>query len=681
MSARPTFIALVAAASLLSMRAHAELHEMDLYAERTGLVRLVLPDEVLRSAAAGLDDVRVLDRQGATLAFGLDPPPTAEKPPRPLVATPIVEVRREVTPRTPVAQPSVREEYEFGRFDFVPPDSHWELVVSTGRPEFVRTATVSSGGKSESASIFRVGGAEQLRIASGTGRGPALHVLLEGREDFFLDPTFHVVSSSAPPAALTAKLPLAVAYERAEEGVTIVELERPPALVPIALRIATATPSFVRRVEVRDLRAGHESAVLGDARVYRIQLDGADVEELEVPLARAEGQRLEVRIHDGADAPLEALAFEAHARKPALLFLATHHDDGEPDAVLRWGGGGEPGPQHERLDLGPVANLEPALRERLAEIRRAEESVGVRIGASREPTESAPAAPPLAAWMRPGSPVDPALFAMRRTLHVLASPSGVARFRLHARDLAAARADLADVRVVDADDRQWPYLLVDAKQAERVDLEIAREKARSGSQWRIEPRYGPLPISVLELDVGRDRFDRAFTLAARDEHGDERPLAAGRLRRTDERERAPIEIAVGPTRTRELVLRVDDGDEAPLELGRARAHVPTSVLLVLAPRGDYVMLLGDPDAAAPQYEVASERERVLAATAGRISAGLLEPNPAYRVSARLAAAGRNERVVERAWIWATLVAVVAGLALLTLRTARRSTEADPVGRD
>ena len=68
-------------------------------------------------------------------------------------------------------------------------------------------------------------------------------------------------------------------------------------------------------------------------------------------------------------------------------------------------------------------------------------------------------APVLAFAMRPGADLDAAPYRHRRRLEVQPSPSGLAAVALPAADLALLRPDLADLRIVDEDGAQWPYLL------------------------------------------------------------------------------------------------------------------------------------------------------------------------------------------------------------------------------
>src|SRR5207247_2473827 len=120
-------------------------------------------------------------------------------------------------------------------------------------------------------------------------------------------------------------------------------------------------------------------------------------------------------------------------------------------------------------------------------------------------------APALGFAMRPGAEVDTRLYSERRALGVRPSSEGLSLLRLHAEDVAHARPDLADVRVVDAAARQWPYLLEPDAAQEWQPLEIASPLRRErASRYRLG-----LPVSLVRLDqivLDNDTpfFDRAF---------------------------------------------------------------------------------------------------------------------------------------------------------------------------
>jgi hypothetical protein len=112
-------------------------------------------------------------------------------------------------------------------------------------------------------------------------------------------------------------------------------------------------------------------------------------------------------------------------------------------------------------------------------------------------------------------------------------------------------------------------------------------------------------------------------------------------------------------------LRVEDGDDAPLTLVSAHARLALPELYFAAPAGEYALLLGDPDAAPPRYELERVREVVLAVAAGEAAAGELIDNPARGIFS-----GVRGRAGQQLLLWVVIAVAVAALTLLTLRLAR-----------
>src|SRR5439155_1304721 len=100
--------------------------------------------------------------------------------------------------------------------------------------------------------------------------------------------------------------------------------------------------------------------------------------------------------------------------------------------------------------------------------------------------------------------------------------------------------------------------------------------------------------------------------------------------------------------------------------GRASLLLPD--LFLTAPAGDYFLLVGDPKASAPSYELTRVRDVVLAVSSAPAEAKAAGPNPDYS-RARLAIERRGD-LVPQVLLWSVLVAAVVVLTALTLRLAR-----------
>ena len=655
--------------------------QADVAAPSGCLARLELPTEVLAACRPDLSDLRLFDAAGEEVAYAIDGRGAGER----------IEVLRRVEPpllgagqerEEPDGGPALwRERYEL-ELPRLPAGTAWRLVFGTPRHRFVRAARVdaadAAGGEPLAAgSIFRLPEPPRERLfldlpPVAAGR---VTVTIEGEEGPWLEPRLALESVRSLGGGRTE-----VALERLalthRPGRTEIELRRPGAVVPEELLLATSTPSFRRRVEVWDEGPGARGEPLGADLLLRLP-GTPPVASLTLHLEPARGDRLRVVIDDGDSPPLADPSFAAVLARPALLFAlagpapaagAPPCPDRPPpaaaNAVLRFGGGRAHRTGYDLAALVPQADR-PLIGRAAHAAERLLDPAGLaaaRLGPVREhPGYSAQ--PALAFAMRAGAEADAERYRWRRPLAAVPSAEGLNRLDLAADDVARARADLADLRLVDDDGRQRAYLLERAGSEERLELAVERCDADPGrSCYRLVPSAAPLAAAGLVLDPEAPFFDRPFTLEA--ERGGERErLAAGRIARRSGDPR-PLEVALPPGRVDAWLLTVDDGDDAPLVLRSASGRVPLPALFFAAPAGTYELLVGDPEAEPPRYELERVRGVVLAVAAGAAAAGPLESNPRFSRTARLASRGPAVA------LWGAVALVVAVLVVLTLRLAR-----------
>lgn len=282
--------------------------------------------------------------------------------------------------------------------------------------------------------------------------------------------------------------------------------------------------------------------------------------------------------------------------------------------------------------------------------------------------------PALGFAMKPGAPVDASGFARRMELRVPPSPDGALRLRLPPAVLAAARPDLGDIRVVDGAGRQWPYLLEEGQERERVELRIEPSTAiRGRSRYELLPEASPIAIESILLDIQADYLDRRFRVLGKYLDGREETLRVGVLARRPGEPVAPIPVVFSRSRVASLSLLVEDGDDAPIDLRGARAVTPTHDLFLVAPEGAYTLLVGQPGASPPRYELAGERDLVVSVKKAPIEAGQLEGNPAFAPPPTPTTTPTTPTTPESSQhiLWAVLALAVVTLGALTLKLARR----------
>ena len=686
--------------------------------EDGALARLILPPEVLAACRPDLSDLRLFDRRGREIPFLLDRGPALDTrlEQRRSVPLEIEETEQTTTERSATGDdggpPIYRERYVLEIPRQVSREGEgWELVVGTRVPEFVRRLRVKvlrRAGEVElmdDPALFRLRDPVRERVRFPlTGwtpaRGDRLEVEIEGEEDGHLSPRFRLESTRSIDDPRQVRVPLEVLDRRTVDALeepsasgrgsggasgrvsgrqTVLELRRPRGLVPETLRLTTPDSGFARSVTVWDDGPDSRDEALGRGTVFRVRGIG---QQLEIPLLRAPlGDRLRLVLDDADGPPVEDLDVTAVVREPALIFeppedsISAGAGDAAPIATLGFGGGRVQRPQYGLARLAPelpVAGVaaHPSLRAASAFYDPAR-LLTARLGDSRANPDF-DGRPALAFAMRPGAVLDPALYGHRRALRPKDSPEGLHRLPLELADLAVARSDLADLRVVDGQGRQWAYLL--DRDGDRLTRPLTVEGPESedgASRYDLLFPTHPATADRLVLDSPLPFFDRDFRLLGhRDEDDGGVTLARGRLVRRAGDPR-PVGIGFEPTRLHHLELVVTDGDDAPLPWKRAEARFPTAVVYFVAePGGSYRLLLDEPEAERPRYELERVREVVLAVESREVESGPLEPNPAFRRGARMS----TWRGAQRVALWIALGLAVALLAGLTLKLARQEEE-------
>ena len=674
------FVALLGVVLGLAPRAVAQSNlrmlfpqQAPVYVTAGSLSRLDLPVEVLAACRPDLSDLRIFDAEGNEVAYLLDsgPPPGSQVEVLRRYPLDIVEVNRERVDRE--QGPSIfREQYRLEVPTEVAGGDSWDLIVETSQPLYVRRIRISADDGSSEAlliddgSLFRLANPrrERSRLTLPKFSASRLAVAVEGEDGAYLDPVFHLESSRTVHPREQARVELRLISRQEDARRTVVELERPRGLRAESLVLATSTAAFSRVVEVWDEGPGAADEFRGRKQLYRVQA-AATVEELNLPLSPAAGDRLRVVIQNGDSPPLADLAFTAVAPRPGLLFSLTPQGEQTPSGMLRFGGGRAYRPEYDLQRLGPL--LRPPRQgeqARMAE-QLLDEPALARLGEISGNPEFDPS-PVLAFAMRPGGAIDARMYTHRRAVYLDPSEEGLARLKLRIEDLAVANPDLNDVRVIDGSSRQWAYLLERDAGYELRPLEVNGPQSEGGfSEYELALVVTPVTFDQIEIDTGIAFFDREYELTARREDA-EFPLARGRMSRRAGDPR-PVTIPVEARRIDSLKLRIQDGDDAPLELSRVEARFPTPEMYVAAPVGEYTLLVGNPEDQPPAYELAQVRATVLAVRSSEAQLGALEANPQFSASARLVTGGGPQQVL----LWVALIVVVGALSVVTLRMVRQ----------
>lgn len=640
------------------------------------MVRVTLPAAVLAETRGDLADLRVIDDQGRFVPFALAP---AEDP----------DARETIARSAPVTLAAVdRETDADGRprrerleLAVAPPGFGFDRLVFQLAPGDLVVARASVWDLSEAAAprelahdapLFRLPGRAGLAVAEAQTASipvPPTHaarlaVEIRIEQGGWIAPARVTLERADLIQSERGEIELSVLATRTDDRVTVLDLERPAAIRPARLRLATTSRAFVREVRVRDV-GGTE---LGRGVIARAP--GSAIEALTVELARcacATGD-LYVEIDDAGEGSLDELRAFAEVTLPSVVLTPT------PGIVahLYWGGGRVTLPSHRALDSfqaiapRPLPNDEPAAAAPVPPSRWWTALSSARL----EGSESNPlyrAEPAMAFALRAGAPLDVATWSHERALEVGPTPEGLAEWTLDAADLAAARADLADVRIVDEQDRQIASLLDEPRVAVSLAVTPRRDAAHAPphrSHFHLDAPAGAVPVAAIEVQFQEGFFARNARVLEARAHPSERVLASTRLERRTAGAPFRIELGGAP-RVASLILEIEDGDDPPL--------TPTSVTLALATRrvlfpaqpGLYRGLVGNTAATAPHYELASARELAVGLPVAEVRAGRLEPNPRYRRPSALSTnSGRT------AVLWVALGVSVLALAGLTFKLVR-----------
>ena len=282
--------------------------------------------------------------------------------------------------------------------------------------------------------------------------------------------------------------------------------------------------------------------------------------------------------------------------------------------------------------------------------------------------------------LHPAAVLDPAAFSYAAPVQARPSAEGVSRLRLSPALLAVADDELADLRVIDAQSQQWPFVPVPDAGREPMDLAVVplakgTPPEHGRSRFQLLPPVAPVTLEGLVLRIDRESFRRGYRIdRALPDGGGMMRYEEGFLERAPG-SKAEVAVPLPPVQVRALVLIVDDGDEAPLPIVSARAEAKVAELRLVAPAGAYTLLAGNPEAHAPRYELgetAEARARVLGAPAGDAEVGAPAPNPRHKRPGGAAAGWEKEA------LWGVLGLAVVALGALTLRLSRK--EQPPAAR-
>lgn len=474
-------------------------------------------------------------------------------------------------------------------------------------------------------------------------------------------------------------------------------LQLPPGLPIEQVTIAADDPAFARLVRIVEERpsdpntAGTSSKIepvtLGEGVLFRIvgtprknrplasdfEVGG---ENLTLPLSAHPGTgSLFVEIDGTQGPPLSNLRVTVSGVGARLIFPLLPSDG---RFALYYAAPTVRAPSYDLEELKPALTQ---LELSLARLGDEEKNPAYRV------------VPPLSFVRTNGAPLDASQFRLQRTLSLPGDGKpDIYGVSLAAEDIAVMATSLGDVRIVDAEDHQVPYVLDRSSSEGRVALDRA-DQSKDGKLSVIQLRYSPsgqplsLPYDALELEFSDAFFNRPARLILPGGEGDpnggarrsDRVLWSGTLSRQPSEQggegpsihRIPVGSALAGERIARLRLEIDNGDNPPLALKRALGVLMLPRLAFkLDASAKYRLLLAAPSVDAPRYDIESLRRDLLDYSAIPAVLGAIAANPQYRART----ADYLREAPPTAILWGALLLAVLALVGMTFKLIRKPDE-------
>jgi hypothetical protein len=411
-----------------------------------------------------------------------------------------------------------------------------------------------------------------------------------------------MVATVLPPATLTT----AVIVERrpSEPGRSRFHLRLPGARLPIvALDLDVAPGHVMRDAEVYEARlTGAEAAParIGRGTLKRIEQESITAEALRVHIQPPVEPELDLVIDDGNNPPLELRGVTARfAELPWIYF------ESNGTIVARYGNSTLPPPRYDLEAARPSLRIDQVPEARWGEPRTRTDGDNNQTSEAGLPTVGAAIDATRFKYVRDIGPGEPGMVALRLDEAALAHSRGiVSRF--------------GDVRVIGEDGRQVPYLVERSSEPLSVDVALERLDPAPAS-LRLGPNetvYGiawpleRLSNARLVLTTSTRVFRRRVSIAAERQPDRQRrdpwieTLASAEWVNASQESAAPaLTLPLPDTEARQLLVTVDEGDNSALPMASLR------------------LAYGQPELAAPSYDLALLAPRLLGVSAIEVAAG------------------------------------------------------------
>ena len=469
------------------------------------------------------------------------------------------------------------------------------------------------------------------------------------------------VRNVVPPPPLTT--PLVFERRPSEPGRGQFRVRLPAARLPIvALDVDIAGTRVLREAMVYEPRLVGGQVIptaLGSGTLRRVVQDEVTASSIRIPITSPVEPLLDLVIDEGNNPPSEIRSITAvFADLPWIYFESTGDT-----VIARYGNPSLNAPRYDLEALRPTLSITAAAEATWGEarLRAAEENVST----------TSPALPTV------GSTLDAAMF--RYVRPIPSGGAGLITVPLDAPVLAHSQNTLfPDVRVLDASNRQVPYLVEKASEPLSLDLKLeplatrptSLPSDRRLSVYRVRLPLERLPSARLVLTTSARVFTRQVTVGI--EHGPSRrnrdtwfeAFGMQNWSHADQSSAAPpLTMAIRQVDSAEVIVAVEEGDNSPLPIEASRLLLPSYQLRLIRDRDAVLRLAyGRDDLTAPQYDLALIATQLTGAAATEVVPGPEqtgpEAPPVLLMSPKL--------------FWGVLIVAVLVLLALVVRLVRKS---------
>ena len=553
-----------------------------------GLIRVELPPATLNVARAGLEDLRVLDPAGNEVPYHIDrPAPQAGSVRAPKTFRTAVDAENQTTTIIMEigvdAGPVVGVSLETPATSFLKParvegsrdGENWQELI-TGQPIFKQ----SSGAENRLITLDKTAH-RFFRITLDDRRAPP--VPITGAQ-------LHTLGLEAP-----LKEAREVAIKSCDEspGVTRLALDLGAANLPIALlRIETSAPLFTRNVtfavpEVKDEEI--RERMLGQAVIYRVDIDGKNNARLEIPIEQQiRSRELILLIRNDDSPPLAISCAWSQQRLTRLCFFAR-----EPGQYSLFSGNAQCAAP--RYDLAALASQLQTKTILTRQPSRLEENPNYQT--------------PDTLLIPDGAPIDVAGWQFRKPVQLAAS--GVQQLELDLETIAHAAGDFRDLRLVRAE-QQIPFLLERPSIFRTIaaDASVIDPPHKSISRWELKLPQAGLPITQVDAVSTSPLFQRNMRLFEEQinvrGHKYKRDLGRATWQQTPGTPARQLAITLTQTpQTDTLFLETDNGDNPTIALSNVRFHYPVTrvIFKTVQDANSLWLYYGNSNAYTPRYDL------------------------------------------------------------------------------